>query len=178
MTHARILLLMPPLLAAVACAPSKVAHPPETVAVPSPRQPEIPTPKPTTEPAVVSPLPEPMTSPAKTLHNAVPASSTAVLALLHEAETSTNSGHLDNAASTLERAIRLDSRNPELWQKLAEVRLRQHQPVLAEALAKKSNVLGNGDTDLIHKNWSTIAEARRQNGDADGAKEADLKAGR
>jgi len=103
--------------------------------------------------------------------------SPALLALMQEAETESASGNLDNAASTLERAIRIQSSNAELWQKLAEVRLQQHQPGLAEELAKKSNALAKGNAALKRKNWAIIADARRKKGDAEGAAEADAKAG-
>lgn len=106
-----------------------------------------------------------------------PASPPAVLALMQEAEASRNAGQLDNAAATLERAIRIQPRNPLLWHQLANLRLQQHQPGMAEDLAKKSNVLGKGDRALSQKNWALIAEARRQKGDVEGAAEADAKAG-
>jgi predicted Zn-dependent protease len=100
------------------------------------------------------------------------------MALLGEAEASSASGSLEEAAAILERAIRLQPRNPELWHKLAEIRLKQHQPGLAEDLAKKSNVLGPNDKTLASQNWALIAEARRKKGDMEGAAEADAKAGR
>ena len=100
----------------------------------------------------------------------------AVLALVQEADASTASGRLDNAAATLERGIRIQPRNGLLWQKLAEVRLKQNQPGLAEDLAKKSNVLAKENKSLTRKNWSIIAEARRLKGDVPGASEADAKA--
>ncbi len=107
-----------------------------------------------------------------------PAPSPAVLALLQEAEADSANGSLDNAAAALERAIRIQPRNAQLWQKLAEVRLKQHQPGLAEDLAKKSNVLAKNNKAMISKNWGLIAEARRKKGDMEGAAEADAKAGR
>ncbi len=100
----------------------------------------------------------------------------AVLALLKEADASSASGRLDNAAATLERAIRIQPRNALLWHKLGEVRLQQHQPGLAEDLAKKSTILAKDNKSLVRKNWSIIANARRQKGDAAGATEADAKA--
>jgi tetratricopeptide (TPR) repeat protein len=104
-------------------------------------------------------------------------SSPAALALMDEAEANLRSGQLDNAASMLERAIRIQPRNPKLWQQLAEVRLRQQQPGLAEELAQKSNSLARGNTALVQKNWTLIAAARRLKGDPAGAAEADQKAG-
>ena len=47
----------------------------------------------------------------------------AVVALLGHAEQQANDGDLQSAAMTLERAIRIDSRNPVLWHHLASVRL-------------------------------------------------------
>ena len=105
-----------------------------------------------------------------------PADSPAVLALLQEADASSASGRLDNAAATLERAIRIQPRNALLWQKLAEVRLQQHQPGLAEDLAKKSNIYAKDNKALLSKNWSIIATARREKGDAQGSGEAEAKA--
>lgn len=102
----------------------------------------------------------------------------AVLALVREAEASRSGGQFDNAAAILERAIRIQPRNATLWRQLASVRLQQHQPGLAEDLAKKSNVLAQGNRALIQKNWAIIAEARRQKGDTQGAAEADARAGR
>lgn len=100
----------------------------------------------------------------------------AVAALMQEADENSASGSLDNAAATLERAIRIQPRNALLWQKLAEVRLRQQQPGLAEDLAKKSNILAKSDKALTKKNWSIIAQARRKRGDMEGANEADARA--
>jgi tetratricopeptide (TPR) repeat protein len=100
----------------------------------------------------------------------------AVLALLQEADASSASGRLDNAAATLERAIRIQPRNALLWQKLAEVRLQQHQPGLAEDLAKKSNIYAKDNKALLGKNWSIIAHARREKGDVQGSSEAEAKA--
>jgi hypothetical protein len=59
---------------------------------------------------------------------------------------------------------------------LAEVRLQQHQPGLAEDLAKKSNIYAKDNKALLGKNWSIIATARREKGDAQGSSEAEAKA--
>lgn len=176
MMKSRLSLLFPLLsLALAACTPpsatrqESVAPPPrhETTAKPQPPAPQA-EPRPEPRP--------PASQPPKT--HAAPASPPAVLALLQEAEADANGGKLDTAAATLERGIRIQPRNAQLWHKLAELRLKQSQPGLAEDLAKKSNLLAKGDAALIRKNWAIIAEARRQKGDAEGATEADAKAGR
>ena len=102
--------------------------------------------------------------------------SPAVLALVSEAETSSRSGDLESAVVTLERALRIDSRNPTLTYKLAALRLKQSKPRLAEDLAKKAALLSADDKALKKKSWLLISEARRQQKNYHGAKEARLKA--
>ncbi|HYE34234.1 hypothetical protein [Methylocaldum sp.] len=121
-----------------------------------------------------SPAPLSRTRPAV---RSEPVASPAILALLDEAENNRKSGQLDNAASALERGIRIQPRNPLLWHQLADIRLQQHQPGLAEDLAKKSNQLARGGQPLTQKNWAIIAKARRAKGDPAGAAQAEQKAG-
>lgn len=97
----------------------------------------------------------------------------AVVALLGHAEQQANEGNLEAAAVTLERAIRIDSRNPVLWHHLATVRLAEGDARQAEELAKKSNVLAAGNYTLQARNWGLIAEARRKRGDTAGAQSAE-----
>ncbi len=104
-------------------------------------------------------------------------SSPAVIALMQQAANDRRKGNLDLAVSRLERAVRIQPRNPRLWHELAEVRLQQHQPRLAEELAKKSIALAQGNKGLIQKNWRLIAKAREMNGDISGARRAAAKAG-
>lgn len=133
-------------------------------------------PKPEPPPSVEEPgKPEPPTpSPQPPSHPAPPA----VHALLEEAEAAARDGQWDNAAATLERAIRIQPRNPILWSRLANTRLQQHQYQAAEDLAKKSNVFAAGDRALIQQNWGLIAQARREKGDSEGAKDAAERAAR
>ena len=49
----------------------------------------------------------------------------AVAGLMESARADTAAGQLPNAAATLERALRIEPRNAQLWHDLAEVRLRQ-----------------------------------------------------
>lgn len=115
-----------------------------------------------------------------TLRQPVPSQdpSPAVVALLGEAESSSRAGRLDAAAATIERALRIEPRNASLVYKLAEVRMQQGKPRLAEDLGKKANLLSSGDVDMKRKSWLLIAEARRQQGDFQGAAEAETMAGR
>lgn len=76
------------------------------------------------------------------------------------------------AASEIERAIRIQPKNPELWHALALTRFRLGQPEAAEDLAKKSNTLARNDQSLIKENWRLIADTRRKRGDGVGAEQA------
>ncbi|MCP4407180.1 MAG: tetratricopeptide repeat protein [Gammaproteobacteria bacterium] len=96
-----------------------------------------------------------------------------VATLLAKAESNMNAGQLDHSAANLERALRISPRNPVLWQRLAEVRLRQGDPHQAEAMAIKSNSLPGSDSRLARNNWRIIAHARRLQGDTQGAREAE-----
>lgn len=107
----------------------------------------------------------------------VPAgSSPAVVALLSEADRNSAAGDLDAAVVSTERALRIDSRNPTLTYKLAQLRLKQNKPQLAEELASKAALLAGSDLALKRKSWLLIAEARRMQQNYQGAKEAKAKA--
>lgn len=105
-----------------------------------------------------------------------PKLSPAVVALMSESERNSRAGDLESAVVVMERALRLDSRNPLLTYKLAELRLRQEKPRLAEDLAKKAGLLAAGDNVLKRKSWLLISRARQIQRNYQGAKEAKIKA--
>ncbi len=98
------------------------------------------------------------------------------MALQTDIEANLKIGRYAEAAASLERAIRIQPKNPELWHVLADVRLKQQQLGLAEDLAKKSNLLAKSNQELIRSNWVVIAGSRRLKGDSAGASEAMDKA--
>lgn len=100
----------------------------------------------------------------------------AVVALLDTAEQQANAGDLESASASLERAIRIDPRNPVLWYHLATVRLSQGDAQAAERLAVKSNSLATGNAAQQARNWDLIARARHSLDDTAGAREAEQKA--
>jgi cytochrome c-type biogenesis protein CcmH/NrfG len=102
--------------------------------------------------------------------------SPAVVALVDTAEQQANTGDLEGSAASLERAIRIDPRNPALWYHLATVRLSQGEARAAEQLAVKSNTLSTGNSAQQVRNWNLIARARQAQNDAAGAREAEQKA--
>lgn len=205
MSYSRFGWLLPALLAQVACTSVGVSRAPVPDALPEPVSgtstpatglpipPQAPSPRQPASPVLgtatpvlrAEPLPPRSRAPsgASSVTTETPAAPVAsgppaaILALRQEAEGSLSKGEFENAAVALERAIRIQPGNGELWHQLAEVRLRQQQPGLAEDLAVRSNLHAKGNPELIRANWSIIAEARRRKGDAEGAAAAMLKAG-
>ena len=82
------------------------------------------------------------------------------LALLDNALRQAGSGDLEIATATLERALRIEPRNPLLWHHLALIRLQQGKLQLAASLAAKSNSLIKQDPELMEKNQRIIEQAR------------------
>ena len=115
-------------------------------------------------------LPEP--GPAPVPAPAPRAENVAVAGLMDTARADAAAGRLANAAATLERALRIEPRNPRLWHELARVRLKQGQYAQAESVAARSNSWAGSDNALRAENWRLIAEARTARGDAEGARTA------
>lgn len=140
------LLLIPALLAACATVPEPA---------PRPETPIPPIPAPVPVPPVVTPEPAPPPSPPAR------GESVAVASLMKNARDDVAAGRLVNAAAALERALRIEPRNPRLWQELARVRLQQGQFALAESLAARSNSFAGDDQALRAENARIIAEAKQ-----------------
>jgi predicted Zn-dependent protease len=140
--------------------PAAVQQPESSAAVSAPAQ---------TRPYVAPPMPVQETP-------VVRSQPPAVVALLDQAEVQANAGELEPAAASLERAIRIDPRNPVLWYHLATVRLSQGESAQAAQLAAKSNSLAAGNRAQQARNWRLIAQARREQNDTGGAAAAEQRA--
>ncbi|NIO84261.1 MAG: tetratricopeptide repeat protein, partial [Candidatus Aminicenantes bacterium] len=79
----------------------------------------------------------------------------------------------DQASATIERALRIEPKNPLLWQRLGYLHLQNHRWQQAIAMAQKSNTLAGGNRQLMVTNWKIIARAKNKIGDEQGAKEAE-----
>jgi tetratricopeptide (TPR) repeat protein len=128
-----------------------------------PAEPEpAPAPPPVEVPPPVAPAPLPPTS----------REHVAIAGLIETARADAAAGKLSTAAAAIERALRIEPRNPRLWQELARVRLQQRQFVQVESVAARSNAWAGSDNALRAENWRLIAQAREARGDADGARAA------
>jgi Tfp pilus assembly protein PilF len=84
----------------------------------------------------------------------------AVAGLMQGARADAAAGNLASAAARLERALRIEPRNPRLWHELALVRLRQGEFAQAESMAARSNSWAGDDAALREQNQRIIAQAR------------------
>lgn len=96
----------------------------------------------------------------------------AVIALLDRAQLDSVSGNREAAGVSLERALRIEPRNPWLWHELAQLRLTQGQYAQAITLARKSTSFGGQDVRLQVANLRLIGDARIAQGDSAGAEQA------
>lgn len=104
--------------------------------------------------------------------SAQPSTNPAVVALLDKARADARAGQLPSATATLERALRIESRNPVLWQELAMLKLQSGEYQQAENFAARSNSLAGSNKPLLARNWRIISEARALRGDNEGAQAA------
>jgi hypothetical protein len=146
----------------------------DSVPAPTPQSVPAPVPDPGTAPipdSGTAPMPDSVPGPVAALPAPVPANA-AIASLVTSARSDMAAGRLTNAAASLERALRIEPRNPRLWQDLARVRLKQGDYVQAESVAARSNSWAGGDGRLRAENWRLIAEAREARGDTAGARAA------
>ena len=118
------------------------------------------------EPTPLEPTPlEPVPTAAKSGNRAV-------VALLERAQGDSYAGKQDASGALLERALRIEPRNPWLWHQLAQVRLTQGQYAQAITLARKSNSFAGKQRRVQAENWQVIGQARVAQGDTAGAEQA------
>ena len=99
--------------------------------------------------------------------------------LVRRAEDQRSASDLPGAVSSLERALRIEPRNADLWHRLAVLRETQGRYAMAEELAGKSNSLaGLYERSLKRDNWELIARSRRAQGKATAARDAERQASR
>jgi len=118
----------------------------------------------------------PAERPETTEAPAVASENNAVIALAKNAREDVSAGRLNAAAANLERALRIEPRNPALWHELARVNLHQGQATQAAQFAGKSNSFTGDNVQLRAANWRLIGQALTQTGDQAGAEAAFAKA--
>jgi Tfp pilus assembly protein PilF len=113
---------------------------------------------------------EPMPQPK--LHSLSPATK----ALVTQAQSQLAAGNDSQAASTLERALRIEPNNPLIWIEMAKLRQEEGNATQAENLAKKALSMATGDARAQASAWRVMADSYRARGRNPEAREADARA--
>jgi Tfp pilus assembly protein PilF len=106
-----------------------------------------------------------------------PLQNPAAVQLTEEAARAEHAGDLDQAAVLLERALRIQPRDPQIMQQMAEVQLQKQDYEQALNFAVRSFDIGPRVGEICARNWRTISVAREYLKDRNGAQEAELRAG-
>jgi Flp pilus assembly protein TadD len=105
-----------------------------------------------------------------------PLQNPAVKELLKQAEQAESVGDFDNAAVSIERALRIQPRDPELLQRMAEVQLQKKDYQQALNFASRSYDSGPRVGELCNRNWRTMSVAQSAMGDNRSAGMAEMRA--
>ena len=105
-----------------------------------------------------------------------PLQNPAVKELIADAGAAESAGDYSQAAILLERALRIQPRDPEILQGLAEVQLQMKDYEQALNFAVRSYDIGPRVGEICSRNWRTISVARDHLGDRPGSKEAEGRA--
>ena len=105
-----------------------------------------------------------------------PLQNPAVKELLADASQAEATGDYDQAAVLLERALRIQPRDPEILQNMAEVQLQVKDYEQALNFAVRSYDAGPRVGEICSRNWRTISVARDRLGDWTGSQQAAQRA--
>jgi len=101
----------------------------------------------------------------------------AVKQLTAQAEGAERAGDLEQAGGYLERALRIQPRDPQLLQHMAEIKLQKEDYQQALNFAVRSYDIGPRVGEICSRNWRTISVAREHLNDVNGASDAEARAG-
>lgn len=96
----------------------------------------------------------------------------AAVALLNTAKYQSDSGKMRAAQSSLERALRISPKDPEVYYSLAQVHSRLGEFVQAEQVALKGVEVAAGQSAKLKRLWKLVANIRTEAGDRSGANQA------
>ena len=159
-------------LALAACAVPQPYRAPTTPAPvpPSPTEPPVET-RPAQPPEQPTEQPPP---PAPVVRE--PVLSAASKALVNQAQIQLQSKNYPVAASSIERALRIEPANPLLWIELGKVRQAEGNYVQAENMGRKAASMSVNAPRANSAAWSLIAESLRARGRNQEAQEATMRA--
>ncbi|HXR88695.1 MAG TPA: tetratricopeptide repeat protein [Steroidobacteraceae bacterium] len=145
----------------------------------SPPSPSEPTPEAGPNARQTQPGPRPEEAPSEQAPRSPPKQfhlGPAALSLVSQAHKQSQSGDLAGAATTLERALRIEPNNPLLWIELGGVQLSENNGDQADSMGRKALALATGDPQAQSASWRLIADSLRLRHRNAEAAEADQKA--
>ena len=149
---------------AAGCVPPDMGRPPPTSRAPVPTT-APPAPPPSV--AVIRPVPDigeapPAPAEPLPLPRTAPPVSSASQALLTQSRGHQAAGRYEQAAASIERALRIEPRQPVLWLELGNIRLKEGDFAQAESMGRKALSLATGDAALTARAEQLIATAKRR----------------
>jgi len=124
----------------VLTAPTEIEQPDAEPVIDTPPPSQLPRERPRSPPATLS-----------------PASRT----LVTQAQAQRKKGDLPGATVSLERALRIEPRNPLLWLEMGRLRMDQHNYLQAENMGRKALSMSVGDDSTQSAAWRLIADSLR-----------------
>ena len=100
----------------------------------------------------------------------------AVKQLTAQAKNAELAGNFDQAGSYIERALRIEPRDPQLLQHMAEIKLQKQDYQQALNFAVRSYDTGPRVGEICSRNWRTISVAKEHLQDVAGASDAQKRA--
>jgi Flp pilus assembly protein TadD len=105
-----------------------------------------------------------------------PLKNPAVAELTAQASQAEADGNLNQAAILLERAMRIQPRDPELLQQMAELQLQRGEYSQAVSFATRSHDIGPRVGELCARNWRTMSVAYERLGETSESRMAEDRA--
>lgn len=106
----------------------------------------------------------------KAVEVATTAQKPATIALLNTASYQRDSGKLRAAQTSLERALRISPKDPEVYYSLGEIHRRLGEYIQAEQMVLKGIAVASGQSKKLKRFWGALAKIRAESGDKNGAK--------
>ena len=161
-------------VAVIAAAALSACTTPQPYKSPLPPEPVQRTPAPPAQTQPVPPPPQVPETPAPIVRE--PVLSPASRALVGQAQAQLASKNFAVAASSIERALRIDPDNPLLWIELGKIRQAEGNFVQAENMGRKAVSMATNAPRAQSQAWTLIGQSLQARGRNAEAREAQLKA--
>lgn len=148
-------------LTSLAACTAPVYEPPPSAPTsrPAPR-PAPPPPATGSVPAAPAPAPEPLPPPEPIPPPPPPASSGATASLLQQSRRQAAAGEYGLATASLERALRINPRDADLWCELGRLKYQQGDVTQAESMTRRGLAVAGGNSGARERCQATLDDVR------------------